>query len=545
MKHLTGYYFHMCRSLAEGGRRCPCGKGSRRRAYQRARYALKAAESLVPPISPDSVQGDPSPTIPSHTEAQPVYRDPAPSRQAVMESLSKLRSELSYDEWRNSDQMKEYVSATITHGAVLRDNALAETEKMWTQAGVSDEQVAELIRLKREHEATRAEAKAESDRLLNEWDKFKEDNPEWHSDPVLKARADELGDAYANYYDSWTQRSQELNRKLLEVNTKRRALFTKAVVDTLAAERDLGGKPFTADSTKLTRKDAQMVEGVVNRFPSEMIEFANARGIALHLRRSKRRAHYVSRTRRKQKVTKAGVLNAADAVRGDKYWYLKVNYENLSGTGLTDSHVSTHQTVEDTPDNRAILEERVADYIQQRPRLPKEKTPVITEVDFGGVKRLALHVPEAYSRFSTSESPIVGELTFSDDASVAHEFGHHLEYNNPEISFACKEFLQRRTEGLEKVVYHRSSKGTEWVTPDGFVDSYIGKHYNDTHHTEVFSMGVEALMTGAHGGLLGVEVDTSGVTRSEDKTVPKRHKADPEHFALIMGLLSSANKKTD
>ena len=37
----------MCRAVVEGGRRCPCTRGDRRRAYQRMRYAARQAATAA------------------------------------------------------------------------------------------------------------------------------------------------------------------------------------------------------------------------------------------------------------------------------------------------------------------------------------------------------------------------------------------------------------------------------------------------------------------------------------------------------------------
>ena len=37
----------MCRAVVEGGRRCPCTRGDRRRAYQRLRYAARQAATAA------------------------------------------------------------------------------------------------------------------------------------------------------------------------------------------------------------------------------------------------------------------------------------------------------------------------------------------------------------------------------------------------------------------------------------------------------------------------------------------------------------------
>ena|SRR6476659_7686963 len=62
----------------------------------------------------------------------------------------------------------------------------------------------------------------------------------------------------------------------------------------------------------------------------------------------------------------------------------------------------------------------------------------------------------------------------------------------PEISVATKAFLRRRTAGIAPEHYAK----LELVVPDGFADRYMGKDYAGTHHTELFSCGMEAITQG-------------------------------------------------
>lgn len=551
----------MCRSQAHGGRRCPCGNGARRRAYQRGQYALKVASKeaektavavLDPPIAQVSSGAD---VYPSHTIAVPVFRDPSRTRSEVQDALGRLRSSLAYSEWANSGELKAYVSATITHGSVLRDNVLYGVEEAWDAAGVSDKAVTALLDKKQAHMASKRELQMKVDSLVAKEERLKKRFPNWYEDPDVGPKIKAVGQEWATMVDEWNNALVQMNKDLLTVNRRREELFTAQVRDVLSGERELGGEPSMSSAAKLSKSDKDMFDAVVGSFPKGMIEFANNRNIPLHAKRSKKRAHYGAMVKQKQKEVRAGVLNAAEALRGEKYWSANQDYVSLNEDGLHDRMVPHRETVDDTPENRALLQQRIEEFKADHPRDARfsAKVPRMAELtyemDHNGVptmeKRLGLYIPEAYSQMTTRNSAPTGELTFNDKASIAHEFGHHIEYSNPEVGAACKEFLKRRTEGMEKVVYlagkRRNGKRLpdEVVVPDGFVDSYIGKNYDDPNHTEVFSMGVEAVFTGAHGGLLGIEIDTANLGK---EGVTKRYRSDPEHFALIMGLLASANR---
>ena len=125
----------------------------------------------------------------------------------------------------------------------------------------------------------------------------------------------------------------------------------------------------------------------------------------------------------------------------------------------------------------------------------------------------------------------------ADPTSMAHEMGHRMEDRNPEISVATNVFLARRTAGLAPQRYARN----ELVVEDSFAHAYIGKNYPG-HHTELFSCGIEAIAHGQFGGLQGrapVELAALAGYRPARAVTPR---ADPEHLALVLGLLASANK---
>lgn len=512
----------MCRSVIEGGRRCPCNSGARRRAYRRARYALRSVEDLMPVAAAESPKAS-APTV------------------TVEDARAALRTAALRGQLLDSVEMKTYVSAIIAHGAALRDATMESVNRGWDAEGVSDVKVREILDRQAEHEASKADRDAKAEAILEDQEALRKANPDWHTDPVLSRKLSEMGDEWAALIDDYTNGSVALAKELREINSKRMSVFQRNVFDTLRKERGFGGKVMLTDTVKLSKTDADMLAEVLDSLPSGMIDFANGRGVPLHVKRSKKRAHYSAAEKQKRKKVRSSTMNAAAAVRGEALWHDDREGFDTDGAPPEDRHVPHSATVEDTPQNRAALEQRIAEFKERSPRTPSAKIPRIHSLVFDGQARLAVYVPEWYHTMTSRESAPAGELTFSDKASMAHEMGHHIEHGNIEVGMACKAFLKQRTEGMEKVVYRSVARGkeAEMVTPDGFVDSYIGKHYNGSYATEVFSMGVEALVGGEHGGLMGVEVDMRVL--GKEPGVPKTFRADPEHFALIMGLLANAN----
>lgn len=553
----------MCRAIHEGGRRCPGNCGERRRAYQRQRYALKlAADHSRSRTRTGELSPDTGPELPasaaaltttaasayaSPTEAEPVYRDPVLTRTEVEDALHALRnSGLTDTQWRSSTEFREYVSSVVAHGSVLRDNTLASATQAWEEAGVADHQLQALVEERNRVSEQSAEARRATAVLIEEEERIKAENPGWRDDPELSSRVNELWQQWATTTDEWNNRVTAVNRKMLEINKTRIGLFQEKVQETLAAERELGGTCNVSEKAKLTKADKAMFENVVGSFPADMVAFANTR-IPVLPKRSRRRAHYASGRKQRIKKTYAGVFTSEWGLEG-RLMRSTTRFVEVDKDGTPEASPFWYgQTVEDTPANWDKLTETVNQYLADNPRTPPRKRPRVTRAeieDYDGNKgpRLYVYIPEAHSRFTYDyDAAPVGELTFSDDRSMTHEFGHHLEAKNPEIGFVCKEFLAQRTAGLSKEHYAGRGRNAEFVVPDGFVERYIGKDYpTDANHTEIFSVGCEAVLKGGYGGLLGLEVDTMKLAT---EGVVSRHKKDPEHFALVMGLLATANKK--
>lgn len=164
-------------------------------------------------------------------------------------------------------------------------------------------------------------------------------------------------------------------------------------------------------------------------------------------------------------------------------------------------------------------------------------------------KELATHVRENVSVITTDGT----------DYTTQHELSHYVEID-PRVNIACKKFLKRRTAGLSPVLYNKADRTNnnrdEMAIPDDFINAYIGKDYDNSENTEVFSMGMESIFTprnlstyrnSARNSSLvtlnhySLEVDSqSNRPVSHDYVPPK--KEDAEHRNLILGLLSSSQR---
>jgi hypothetical protein len=104
--------------------------------------------------------------------------------------------------------------------------------------------------------------------------------------------------------------------------------------------------------------------------------------------------------------------------------------------------------------------------------------------------------------------------------SLAHEMGHHIEYNSPEIRRKALEFVRSRATAAEQVSIAEMTGnpgfGDETAYPDDFVHPYVGKVYKQGT-TEVISMGLQHF--------------------SSPEEMLELYQRDREHFLLIVGIL--------
>jgi len=99
----------------------------------------------------------------------------------------------------------------------------------------------------------------------------------------------------------------------------------------------------------------------------------------------------------------------------------------------------------------------------------------------GGGKKSGIHI-----------SKHAGETT------IAHEWGHRIEYDNPDIQEKRAKFYERRTAGEaeERLKDVTSLNYDDWevTKKDDFIDPYIGKVYRGrASSSEVISMGIQYL----------------------------------------------------
>ena len=512
----------MCRAVDAGGRRCPCTRGDRRRAYQRMRYAARQAAIAT-------TGGDSTPVAAASTEtaSEALEQRRAETAAAVNNALTALRDP---DRSSDPDVHDAYLTAVLDHGAVVRDIAEQKIERTYAERGLDDASVA----------AETAAVAAELDHIETQWRATKKRSDAYLTadgtsfTPEGAAALDDARNAYAaakqDCYRRATARSKTINEQ--------RAQIAKDIYyEELSRERSFGGPAAAAfvptNTAKMTRADRALFTASTSLYPDEMVEHANSLGGML-AKRSKARAHYTAGARQRSRRTRTEVFDLNDALENGRFrfnHFVDSPEEMARGGGsVRDRYGADNAFVARTPDNERRVGELVAQYNEGRRQHATIEYATAVPKD-GGDPHEVIYVKGPRKRVTTEVTGISAELTFNDSSSMTHELGHRMEDRNPEISVATKAFLRRRTAGLAPERYHRS----ELVVPDGFSDKYMGKDYAGTHHTELLSCGMEAITHGRFGGLTGrpsVFLPAPGGLSLANRAQPP--KADTEHLALVV-----------
>lgn len=334
----------MCRSIADGGRRCPSSDPAYRAAYRKARRAANTARAAV--IGEGGTFEIPADHVwePEHLNgvAQDIslltdYRHHDQSYAQLLNLVTEENRER-YDAMygkeavdaalRLKDQMGKPTVMEAAEAAVIQVGYTVATEAE-QRAGVS------VARLPAQGEVFRSQTSAELDEIQAELEELygheetgqqaarnKIDQAIKHSENMEKryglnsydarqARG-QINEARQELRDLMDRpENQQLRSRMYELKDRQQRLrhdlargfyeanqaesltkLSDAYVETLAELRNLGGDTTWNDRT--TKKSAAAFQQVAEIFPSDWIDQHNA-GPAVYARVSKRRAHYADR----------------------------------------------------------------------------------------------------------------------------------------------------------------------------------------------------------------------------------------------------------
>lgn len=577
----------MCRSISEGGRRCPCGRGDRRRAYARSRYAARTAEAarraantaefdsraasvrdqLLVALS-DPGDGS-SPADGSDAPPQGSVADPVIERRydvAAGELSGEQREQLrtyATERARVSAQTTRAAFAALAGAPTHRDSpARRAYESALQEQGRHLAAVADVTLHEHLRDALPDPEDPQAPGSVSWAARVIADSGFAHSDGTVMTAKEVRERVRSGHFDAEAMRRYlDMTATLREgeelVRARRGAAHASALRATLeqvdpavtfgGADLGAGDQPVVWGTGMTKAKRAQFAEALSCAYPDRLIEHARDNGRPLRVRVTSARAHYQPSGAR-ERIPAAHYLDARELIAaaeavGDADIDPEVRAARLQlAAGYTTRYTEARTAVPaqggvaDTEANRAALEAAFAawspshnEYSDKRFAARMGSAPQIHAVD-------GMLYVTSKKRVAALDGAPVAELTTNGATNVTvHEMAHRIEEHAPAVSAACHAFLARRTAGLDPTVYNtsvrRGRRVVEKVREDAFVDPYVGRDYGpDQPHTEVFSVGMEALVTGRFGGL---------TDSPESGWADKQRRADPEHRQLVLALLAS------
>lgn len=143
-------------------------------------------------------------------------------------------------------------------------------------------------------------------------------------------------------------------------------------------------------------------------------------------------------------------------------------------------------------------------------------------------KRVTLHD-------ATYEGNVL-QLDHAKPSTVMHEMSHRMQHGNPHLWVVEKGIIDaRRGAGEPETTFGNDG---EPVIADEFAHIYFGKYYPQYKVTESLATGMEVLFEGTYGAGSGVGLTTDRYARPVDY----QFKVDRRHIAATVGLLASATK---
>lgn len=568
----------MCRDLSCGGRRCPSSRGERKRAYQRARYAaVKTVTRRTPTVSPPTDPGADTGAAATSTAAVADYRSVdvtamtvaqraefaeqararvPEARKAVHKAWTDLES-VAPDDPRREKLESDYTAAVREAGSHIAAAYDAERATALEQAGVSESPEAADAAMREELGKTKY-----PEYLLMRWDMVTAVRS--NDNEALERLRKEMGELLPGQRPPNAKAADKEVTKAATAAANRKGDVTRAALrEELSRHTDLAdrmpaeGTTYTKAVTKASRKT---LDECVSFFPRAAVEDAWTKGNALTVKKTTARAHYapmsfhegvrdgyVSVSPSVSKVRGMGVVEGlemdiermeADPGHRPVASVTLIDPETTASlrSSSEDETVNRHLDrlmCKDSPHARKVMDKYV-DLYNSRPHVGSDF--VVREMqDSSGDTYLTVA-----RRATMRGKVIVGSgAALTTDGSVqtsVHELAHRVEDKNPKIGIACKRFVAERTEGLSYTRRKGYGRG-ELQCEDSFVEPYVSKRYKNTaNSSEVFSMGMEALVGGRFGGLIGEGSMTSGGS-------VETHREDREHRDLVLGLLATAGSR--
>lgn len=284
------------------------------------------------------------------------------------------------------------------------------------------------------------------------------------------------------------------------------------------------------------------LEAINSLFPDEW-KRRTAELRPLVIRASTARAHYSGNSPVMKQAFRAYITDQAYSMDAEVPTPVDIvsrrGYRSL--TVLMGGDPDNPEHVKDMEAEKKRIEAEDAEWMKLNAIYSKEKSKPRWEVYTNDYGKLALR--ETFPRgkhVAGYESVIrVGDSR----STLAHELAHRMEHGNPHLRDVCHEFIRRRTTDAagnrDEPTKYRKDK--EPVFEDNLIHAYMGKMY-DSRHTEVLSTGMEMLFFGRFGAGLGIAMTGTDQYERRDPEHSGKLVADRDHANVVMGLLMSASK---
>lgn len=569
----------MCRSKAEGGARCKCQQGERRRAYQRALEAKRRAQGRLDEGKKGSAStgqrrkasskkaATPSPTSPVEEQVT-ALREQRQSLAKTAAAAAKRRRENPEAFMAAVDSLGDNISqaARLRGDQELESKGLATDEQRVTAAlqnpgftGMLEgtyldgnpELAAEFAKALRDQDIPRCRSALINWAAAGGLDR---DAATELADITLVSGGNGSGPReIVNRYKDWEKRNPGYSATLHvrassvwlvaaeSVDEKVADTYRKKLIDEMLQGTSAG----TADGFKLLShgrqgggskadRDArqQWLESAAEVLPKETMESVADSFGELWLRGPRaggRAAGYVGREKYKKKepVDASVSFGRWDRQTGE-FSSVEVNYAGSPySSGEETYELEDADAVNRLVDcyNRGRTESGKPLIRNPKVKRVKSKRIKITDADGVGTREVLTIVPESKITVSRERSCTV--LASDSDTTTRHELGHLVEMANPEIMDACNRFVDARTSGITRKTPRYGHTGTS------FLNSYSTVRY-PSGATEVMSTGIEQLLGTPDRS--SEDLASMGATRTASGKVVD----DPEHRNLILGLLSTS-----
>lgn len=543
----------MCRSLAQGGRRCRGGKcAESRRARQRAYQARKrAAKRALQQGKSTSLHFNSLKPGFHESDLSDKDREYLSTLRERMESLEGSARTNAEDNFRANRRLV-IMDHMLAEGRFdILDRGLTDEDRAYIE-GLTSQQLTDHVTALRDHlnvdtlindygySGTIAHDPAEkATRFIGEvvstWmDKQVQAEMSAMTDTVndwarVKAAGEDDARTLFEYSKQFRDRARDIGQ------ARARALVT-TLDATVGTSSELSAR---VDSQK--KKIGQHLRDVSKLYPDSWKSSVEQKCHPLRIYASNARAHYASSRQKSEKgwipanIPPVMIRSMQEPEVVSLHPYFDYGAHNdevkvvIGGDPGNPDHVALNEeaarTLNDSLDELRLWTggRRGSIKASSQARFVVETTPEGT---------LTLR-KERFDNLPGREAVI--RVHQDAPGTLAHELAHRMENGNVHIQALESRFLSRRSDGEESVKYFRDKQD---FYADHFTHTYVGKVYNDGYR-EVLSTGMEMLLYGESGAGVGAQLTTDSHTRKGDDG---RTVEDRDHLNFVLGLLFTARK---